>query len=136
MAGIGACDIEDIALSVLTTVIGRQREGRKILVDAGWMAMSRDRGTMTQNVDQGYGLICDLDGEVMPNLVLSAVNQEHGIVTVGSGSGRGLPDLPIGTQVRILPNHSCATASQHSAYNVLTGDADQPLLKWSRFAGW
>ncbi len=44
MAGIGVCAVEDIALSVLTTVIGHQKERGWILVDAGWMAMSRDRG--------------------------------------------------------------------------------------------
>lgn len=32
------------------------------IVDAGWMALSRDRGTAAQAVDQGYGVVCDLDG--------------------------------------------------------------------------
>ena len=45
MAGLGVCRVDDIALSVLTTVIGHQREKGWTIVDAGWMAMSRDRGT-------------------------------------------------------------------------------------------
>ena len=45
MVGIGVCTIDDIALSVLATVIGHQHERGWILIDAGWMALSRDRGT-------------------------------------------------------------------------------------------
>jgi D-serine deaminase-like pyridoxal phosphate-dependent protein len=63
MAGLGVCSLDDIAISVLTTVIGHQREKGWIIVDAGWMAMSRDRGTTGQAVDQGYGLVCDASGQ-------------------------------------------------------------------------
>ena len=45
MAGIGACSLDDIAISVLASVVGHQRDKGWILIDAGWMAMSRDRGT-------------------------------------------------------------------------------------------
>ena len=54
MAGIGVCKVDDIAVTVLATVIGHQREKGWILIDAGWMAMSQDRGTRKQDVDQGY----------------------------------------------------------------------------------
>jgi D-serine deaminase-like pyridoxal phosphate-dependent protein len=63
-AGIGVCAVDDIALSVLTTVIGHQRSRDWVLIDAGWMALSRDRGTAEQTVDQGYGLVCDEGGQV------------------------------------------------------------------------
>src|SRR3712207_4211182 len=98
MAGIGVCEIDDIALSVLGTVIGHQPEKGWILVDAGWMAMSRDRGTAKQKIDQGYGLVCDIEGRPFGDLILSDANQEHGIITVRPGSDAQLPDLPIGTR--------------------------------------
>lgn len=41
MHNVGVCRMEDIALSVLTTVIGHQVEKGWAIVDAGWMAMSR-----------------------------------------------------------------------------------------------
>ena len=44
-AGVGSVAIEDIALTVLATVIGHQRAKGWIITDAGWMALSRDRGT-------------------------------------------------------------------------------------------
>jgi len=39
MAGLGVCQLDDIALSVLTSVIGHQPEKGWIITDAGWMAM-------------------------------------------------------------------------------------------------
>ena len=49
-------------------------------VDAGWMAMSRDRGTETPKLDQGYGVVCDVHGNVLPDLVVLRANQEHGVI--------------------------------------------------------
>lgn len=136
MAGIGVCTSDDIALSVLTTVIGHQTQRNWIIVDAGWMAMSRDRGTAQQTVDQGYGLVCDVDGNVLDDLIVIQANQEHGVIAVRDGSNRSLPQIAIGTQLRILPNHACATAAQHSAYHVLSATQDEELENWPRFGGW
>ena len=135
MAGIGVCATADIALSVLATVIGHQPERGWIIVDAGWMAMSRDRGTQTQAVDQGYGLVCDVEGRVV-DLIVAQANQEHGIVTVRPGSAASLPDLPVGTRVRILPNHACSTAAQFDEYAVLPVEPGAPVAHWPRFRGW
>ena len=136
MAGIGVCAVNDIALSVLTTVIGHQRKRDWIIVDAGWMAMSRDRGTETQTLDQGYGIVCDVHGRVLPDLIVLRANQEHGVIARRPGSNVSLPELVVGTQLRILPNHACATAAQHQAYHVLPIDGNAPLLRWPRFSGW
>ncbi|AWI85898.1 alanine racemase (plasmid) [Alloyangia pacifica] len=136
MAGIGVCETDDIALSVLTTVIGHQKDRGWILVDAGWMAMSRDRGTASQAVDQGYGVACDIDGRIYPDLIMPQANQEHGILALRPGSTEGLPDLPVGTQLRLLPNHACATAAQHGAYHVIPEDRSGALMQWNRFGGW
>ena len=136
MAGVGVCSVDDIAVSVLATVIGHQPEKGWIIVDAGWMAMSKDRGTAKQAVDQGYGLICDVDGQPYDDLILSDVNQEHGIVAVRAGSNATLPDLPVGARVRILPNHACATGAQHTGYRVVRAGSDTIVANWPRFAGW
>ena len=136
MAGIGVCTPDDIALSVLTTVIGHQRDRGWIMVDAGWMAMSRDRGTANQAVDQGYGLVCDVEGGMLDDLIVTAANQEHGIVALRPGSNASLPELPVGTPLRILPNHACATAAQFDGYEVLPAERGAPLAYWARFRGW
>ncbi len=135
MAGIDVCRTDDIALSVLTTVIGHQPSKGWVMVDAGWMAMSRDRGTATQDVDQGYGVVCDAKGRVIPDLIVTSANQEHGIVALCPGAAGPMPELPVGTHLRILPNHACATAAQHDRYNVLPAEGG-PLKIWHRFGGW
>lgn len=135
MAGIDVCTVDDIALSVLTTVIGHQPSKGWTMIDAGWMALSRDRGTAAQDVDQGYGLVCDESGRVLPDLIVSKANQEHGIVSLRPGADGPMPDLPVGSRLRILPNHACATAAQHDRYNVLPQDGG-PMLTWPRFGGW
>jgi len=136
MANVGVCTPQDIALSVLTTVIGHQPDKGWAIVDAGWMAMSRDRGTQKQKHDYGYGQVCGLDGEVVPGYVLGGANQEHGVL---SREGEPDPDIvrrfPVGTQLRILPNHACATAAQYERYAVLDGSSEIAAT-WPRFSGW
>lgn len=136
MAGIGVCTPDEIALSVLTTVIGHQPDRGWVIVDAGWMAMSRDRGTATQKVDHGYGMVCTPDGQPLSGYFMRAANQEHGIVARRDGTcPTDLPQrLPIGTRLRILPNHACATAAQFDGYHVVEGAA--VIDRWSRFGGW
>jgi D-serine deaminase-like pyridoxal phosphate-dependent protein len=134
MAGLGVCRIEDIAISVLASVIGHQREKNWILTDAGWMAMSRDRTTANQKVDQGYGLVCDTAGQPIEDLIVVEANQEHGIIARRDGGFIDLARFPIGSQLRILPNHACATAAQHSEYQVLK--EGKPTGTWERFGGW
>ncbi|MEN4918822.1 DSD1 family PLP-dependent enzyme [Achromobacter spanius] len=136
MAGLGVCKVDDIAATVLTTVIGHQPDKGWILVDAGWMAMSRDRGTAKQPVDQLYGLVCDVDGKVYPDVLLAETNQEQGIIKLRPGSSAVLPDLPIGAKLRIVPNHACATCAQHDAYKVVRPGATEVVAHWERFRGW
>jgi D-serine deaminase-like pyridoxal phosphate-dependent protein len=134
--GVGVCAIDDIAISVLATVIGAKPEKGWVLVDAGWMALSRDRGTANQKRDQGYGVVCDETGRVLDDLVVSQASQEHGILAIRSGSGKSMPELPVGTRIRILPNHACAMAGQHDFYSVVNGESPEIEARWERFRGW
>ena len=134
-AGVGSVAPADIALSVLATVIGHQRSKGWIITDAGWMALSRDRGTARQAVDQGYGVVCYLAGRPYPDLIVADANQEHGIIAVRRGSAATLPDLPIGARLRVLPNHACATGAQHDRYHVLDRTGRVSAV-WPRINGW
>ncbi len=141
MANVGVCSADDIALSVLATVIGHQPDKGWALVDAGWMAMSRDRGTQAQACDYGYGQVCDLAGRVLPGWVMTGANQEHGIVGFDAakpGAGAAPADvvqaLPVGTRLRILPNHACATAAQFGGYHALLPNGT--LADWPRWNHW
>jgi threo-3-hydroxy-D-aspartate ammonia-lyase len=140
MLNVGVCGLDELALSVLTTVIGHQPDKGWAIVDAGWMAMSRDRGTQRQKTDYGYGMVCDGALNPIDDLLLSGTNQEHGIVSRRDGSADHDADhdiarrLPIGTQLRILPNHACATGAQFSDYYVFTRAGGVEI--WRRFSGW
>ena len=134
MAGLGVCRLEDIAISVLGTVIGHQREKNWILTDAGWMALSRDRGTAHQKVDQGYGVVCNAAGAPLDGLIVIEANQEHGIVARRDGGAIDFSRHPIGSLLRILPNHACATAAQHDEYRVIRDG--RVAETWERFSGW
>jgi D-serine deaminase-like pyridoxal phosphate-dependent protein len=136
LRNIGVCTAEDVALSVLATVIGHQADKGWAIVDAGWMAMSRDRGTAKQRQDFGYGQVCDLQGEVLPGFVLTGANQEHGILARADGTAEAdiATRFPLGTRLRILPNHACATGAQFPAYQALAQDGS--VQTWERLHGW
>lgn len=136
MAGVGVCRKDEIALSVLCTVIGHRPAAGLIITDAGWMAMSRDRGTQKQDHDFGYGLVCDEEGNAIPELRFDQANQEHGVLQwMGDASTDVATQFPIGCQLRIIPNHACATAAQYQQYRVVP-ETGGDLLTWSRFGGW
>jgi D-serine deaminase-like pyridoxal phosphate-dependent protein len=141
MANVGVCSLDDIALSVLTTVIGHQKEKGWAIVDAGWMAMSRDRGTQKQSRDYGYGQVCDVDGKPLDGYQLTGANQEHGILSsTGPEPDQAITTrFPIGTQLRILPNHACATGAQFPEYRTVVssrGGSIEAGPTWPRFHGW
>ena len=136
MANVGVCALGDIAMSVLTTVIGHQREKNWVILDAGWMAMSRDRGTQKQRSDYGYGQVCDAAGRLIDGCSMASANQEHGIVELNDvASNQSIKTrFPVGTRLRILPNHACATAAQFPEYIAVGGDG--AVNVWPRFYGW
>jgi D-serine deaminase-like pyridoxal phosphate-dependent protein len=137
MSGLGVCRVDDIALSVLVSVIGHQHERGWIITDGGWTALSGDRGTATHSLDQGYGLVCDAAGRVLAeDLIVKSTNQEHGILARRDGGPIDAGRFPVGTLLRVLPNHACATASQHACYHVVDGTAPDVLDRWERFSGW
>jgi D-serine deaminase-like pyridoxal phosphate-dependent protein len=120
-----------IAVTVLTSVIGR-RAGR-VLVDAGGLALSKDRSTEATAVDYGYGLALDIDGQrSLGHAVVRKAYQEHGVIDLDPSFPR---DLPVGTKLRIAPNHTCMTAAAHGRYHVVDGGQEVAAI-WDRVNGW
>ncbi len=135
-ANIGVCRPEDIVLSVVTTVIGHKKDRGWLLVDAGGLALSKDRGTANQPVDYGYGLATQLDQrEIRPRLQVRDVNQEHGILASIEGP-IDWEAYPIGSRLRILPNHACMTAAAYEAYHVVRTGNTRIEAVWPRINGW
>jgi D-serine deaminase-like pyridoxal phosphate-dependent protein len=132
--GIGTCSLDDLAASVLASVIAHRRDENALLIDAGGLALSKDRSTQALDDDKGYGLVCDAaTGAPIPGLMVTSVHQEHGHVTASSS----LPfeKLPVGAKVRVLPNHVCMTAAMYDFYHVIDGRG-RVTATWDRCHGW
>ena len=135
MSGLGVCKDDDIAISVLTSVIGYQEDKNWVITDAGWMAMSRDRGTAEHPLDQGYGLVKGVSKQISGDCIVSDANQEHGIVSCRDASQSiNYSDFPIASQLKILPNHACSTAAQFDHFVVV--EEDNVVAQWSSISGW
>ena len=116
-AEIGTNGLDDIAVTVLTSVIGR-RPGR-LLVDAGGLALSKDRSTEAAPRDYGYGLVLDLAGAPLGDAIVRRAYQEHGVIELARQAKRAA--CRVGDKLRIAPNHTCMTAAAHDRYYVIDG---------------
>ena len=125
----------DIAVSVLASVIGARPDEGRIVVDAGSIALSKDRSTANTAHDFGYGLLVDLKGQAsLGRSVVERAYQEHGVVVLDPTLPNFQP--PVGGKLRILPNHVCLTAAAHDRYFVVDGDSDEVVAIWPRVNGW
>lgn len=132
---LGTCAVDDIAIGVIASVIGHNRQHGRVLIDAGFLALSRDRGTADLPVDWGYGAVCEpMTGKIIEGVTVSSTNQEHGIITARTGE-IDFDWFPVGSRLKILPNHACATAASYDRYFVTDG-GEEIVDVWDRVNGW
>lgn len=130
-ATLGSCTFDDCALTVLTAVTHMSRHHRKIIVDAGGIALSKDRGPVEFDAECGYGRVLDHEGDEL-GLRVGSLSQEHGEIYVEDDSV--FDKITVGSRLRILANHSCLTAAQHTHYNVL--ENGKIVDRWKIHGGW
>lgn len=128
-ATLGSCSFEDTALTVLAAVIHKDKTRNRLVVDAGAIALSKDRGPVGLDPACGHGRVLDLDGNDT-GMRVSGLSQEHGEVEAADAFDR----FVVGDRVRILANHSCLTAAQHSHFNVL--ENGKIVERWEIHRGW
>ncbi len=133
-ANLGMCALEDIAATVLTSVISHAPHLNRIVIDAGGLALSKDRSCASQTNDCSYGFLADLDGHIDPLLYVEGVSQEHGYITTRDGNPLPFELYPLGSQLRVLPNHSCMTVAAYENYQVINGEHDHEC--WQRCNHW
>src|SRR5262245_7613492 len=131
---IGSCGAADLALSVLASVIGHYPHRNQMLVDAGALALSKDVRAQEFRPQVGYGTIVDAP---VKDMAVVDCSQEHGFV----GASEPIPfgNLPIGSRVRILPNHACITAAAYDRYYVVDSALDgakSVVDVYDRINGW
>jgi D-serine deaminase-like pyridoxal phosphate-dependent protein len=130
-ATLGSCRFDDCALTVLASVVHRDPVRRKVVIDAGAIALSKDRGAVELDPRCGYGHVLDLEGNET-GLRVDTVSQEHGQIFVEDESA--FDRLRVGARLRVLANHSCLTAAQHPHYNVLEDGV--VVDRWEIQRGW
>ncbi|CAG2189658.1 unnamed protein product [Mytilus edulis] len=105
---IGSCDIDDIACH------------------CGFLALSYDGMNEYPNEFSTF-----VDN---PDLKVIGFSQEIGKVTTKSGDKLNYDKYPIGSQLFIIPWHSCATACQHTVFYVHSGNKITDM--WKPAKGW
>ena len=78
-------------------------------------------------------LIVNRSTRRMGTLQVAAVNQEHGLLPVHDATA--FDRLPIGSRLRVLPNHACPTAAVHKCCALMEGGRLLPEA-WKRCSGW
>lgn len=115
--GLGLIDRSQIALSVLAMVVSANDE--YLIIDAGSKVLSSDLGPHGMQGIEGYGVaypVADFDSG-KNGLTVVRLSEEHGFLR------RNGFDLPVGSLVRILPNHACVVANLADHYLVLGKEA-------------
>jgi D-serine deaminase-like pyridoxal phosphate-dependent protein len=134
-AALGTCDRDSLAVSVLATVISHNRAKNTLVVDAGGLALSKDRSRVSGGPDTGYGLCAALDGNLLtPDAAVFDVHQEHGEIRCQASPG--LANLQVGSRLRIYPNHACMTAAMYDRYHLVRGPGTDVLQVWDKTQGW
>ena len=131
---IGSGGPDSMAVTVLASVIHRRPAENRVVIDAGGMALSKDRSTASAPRDYGFGLVLDARGrQSFGEATVERANQEHGVVTAPTP----LPfdRLAVGTLVRVAPNHVCMTAAAYDRYHVVD-DEGRVVDGWPRVNGW
>ena len=133
-AEIGTHSPDDIAVTVLASVIGRRPAQHRIVIDAGGLALSKDHSTEATPHDFGFGLVLDITGRRgYGQAIVRRAYQEHGVVELDPNQPP--PNLAVGAKVRVAPNHTCMTAAAHDRYFVIDG-SDTVVAIWPRVNGW
>lgn len=118
---IGGCEARDCAVTVLASVVSSQPRRDWCITDAGALALSKDpgfggsMGEVFEDYEAGV-----LSGEAR----LTTLSQEHGFLST---------PRPVGSRVRVLPNHSCLTAACFDEYLVVRGP--EVVDRWKIWRG-
>ena len=107
---VGACSMEECALTVLATVVSTSVPGQAV-VDAGCKALGRE--PLRVGTAAGFGELVD-----HPEVTVKGMSEEHGILDLSQSSWRP----KVGDRVRIIPNHVCIVTHLNDFIHGVRGD--------------
>lgn len=109
-AEIGSCSWDDIAFTVLGTVVSTAVPGQAV-VDCGAKALGRE--PMRGVAGEGFGALFD-----RPEVVVARMSEEHGILDLSNTDWRPR----VGDRVRIVPNHVCIVVHLNDVIHGVRGN--------------
>lgn len=109
-AAIGACTMDDCALTILATVVSTAVPGQAV-IDAG--AKSLGREPMRSAEGEGFGLVLDHQ-----DVFVRAMSEEHGLLDLSTSDWRPA----VGDRVRVIPNHVCIVVHLFDIVHGVRGD--------------
>lgn len=114
--------------SVISQYPGRKNDLGELLCNVGVICMSRE----VSRKHPGFGRV--IADEQYGEWFMERMSQEHGILNPVKGQ-TDAKMIPIGTKVKILPNHACITVNSFNVYYVLD-DEDKVCDVWVPWRGW
>ena len=96
-AEIGACAWDDIAFTVLATVVSTAVPGQAV-IDAGTKALGREPLRGSSGGDGGFGSLLE-----HREVVVKGMSEEHGLLDLSGSNWKPR----VGERVRVIPNHVC-----------------------------
>ncbi|HSH37377.1 MAG TPA: alanine racemase [Chthoniobacterales bacterium] len=119
---LGLASVEQVALTVLATVVSRNAD--YLIVDAGSKVLTSDLGAHGTAGAGGYGIALPVNAPESgtSGLHVARLSEEHGFIE------RAGSDLPIGTKLRIVPNHACPVVNLADELIIVSGDDE--VARW------
>ena len=109
-AAIGACEMDDCALTVLATVVSTAVPGQAV-IDAGSKSLGRE--PMRSAEGEGFGIVLDHQ-----DVLVRAMSEEHGLLDLAKSDWRPA----VGDRVRVIPNHVCIVVHLFDFVHGLRGE--------------
>ena len=126
---IGSCKSENISVAMACPIVAIQNNRNEIVIYGGGVHFSKEVLEQT-GMPPSYGQIVEPSangwGNIIPNMYVKSLSQEHGIVSVPE---KLLNNYRIGDLLYILPVHSCMTANLMKEYTTLNGSKISMMTK-------
>jgi D-serine deaminase-like pyridoxal phosphate-dependent protein len=105
---MGACRPEDLAYSVVATVVSTATPGKAVL-DSGSKALAKES---FRSLGGGFGFVLE-----HPEVEVAGLSEEHGVLSLEGSDW----EPKVGERVRVIPNHVCVSVNLQDRYLVDTG---------------
>jgi D-serine deaminase-like pyridoxal phosphate-dependent protein len=109
-AAIGACTMDECALTVLATVVSTAVPGQAV-IDAGSKSLGREPMRGTEG--EGFGILLEHQ-----EVFVRAMSEEHGLLDLSRSEWRPA----VGDRVRVIPNHVCIVVHLFDVVHGVRGE--------------